>query len=118
MNCRTAVQILFLSENIEYHMLGFSFDKNQLMQVKEGSSNRNYHGSKGMWAPLVEDDFEDLKIPLDGPTRLYRDNKLAIIIAYNSVQYDKKKHIEVDQHLIKETLNSEVICTPTHYSHW
>lgn len=44
--------------------------------------------------------------------RLYCDNKSAIDIAHNLVQYDKIKHVEVDRHFIKEKLESDLICTP------
>lgn len=44
--------------------------------------------------------------------RLYCDNKSAINIAYNLVQHDRTKHIEVDRHVIKEKLDSGLICTP------
>ena len=43
--------------------------------------------------------------------RLYCDNKSAIKIAHNLVQ-----HVEVDNHFIKEKLDSGLICTP--YVHW
>ena len=44
--------------------------------------------------------------------RLYCDNKFAISIAHNLVQYDRTKHIEVDRHFIKEKLESGLICAP------
>ena len=44
--------------------------------------------------------------------RLYCDNKSAINIAHNPVQYDRTKHVEIDRHFIKENMNSGVICTP------
>lgn len=44
--------------------------------------------------------------------RLYCDNKSAINIAYNLVQHDRTKYIEVDRHFIKEKLDSGLICTP------
>ena len=45
--------------------------------------------------------------------KLYCDNKSAISIAYNLVQHDRTKHIEVDRHFIKEKLDSGLICTPS-----
>lgn len=56
--------------------------------------------------------FEDLKIQRDESTRLYYDNKLAISIDHNPIQYDRTKYIEVDKHFIKEKLDSGLICTP------
>ena len=55
--------------------------------------------------------LDDLKIRWDEPMRLYYDNKSAISIAYNPVQYDRKKHIEVDKYFVKEKLDSGLICT-------
>ena len=45
-----------------------------------------------------------LRIYEDGPMRLYCDNKVAINIAHNSVQYDSTKYIEIQWHFIKEKL--------------
>ena len=36
----------------------------------------------------------------------------AISIANNLVQHDKTKHVEIDKHFIKESLNSGSICIP------
>ena len=49
---------------------------------------------------------------MDEPARLYCDNKVTISIAHNPVQHDKTKHIEIDQHFIKEKIDEGVICTP------
>jgi len=56
--------------------------------------------------------LEDLRIKNDEPMRLYCDNKFAISIAHNPVQHGRTKHIEVDQHFIKEKFDSGLICTP------
>ena len=40
--------------------------------------------------------LDDLKITLVEPMRLYCDNKLTISIAFNPVQHDRTKHVEVD----------------------
>jgi len=55
--------------------------------------------------------LEDLKIKWDELMRLYRDNKSAINITYNSEQHNKTKHIEVDKHFIKDKLDNDLICT-------
>jgi hypothetical protein len=50
-----------------------------------------------------------------GPTKemkLFCDNKAAIDISHNPVQYDRTKHIEVDRHFIKENLESRIISMP------
>ena len=44
--------------------------------------------------------------------RLCYDNKSAISIVHNPVQYDRMKHIEIDRHFIKKKLNSGLIRTP------
>ena len=54
----------------------------------------------------------DLGIHVDGPIRLYCDNKAAISIAHNPVQHDRTKHIEIDRHFIKEKLSNGQICMP------
>ena len=43
--------------------------------------------------------------------RLCYDNKSAISIVHNPMQYDRMKHIEIDRHFIKKKLDSELICT-------
>jgi hypothetical protein len=49
--------------------------------------------------------------------KLFCDNKAAIDISHNSVQYDRTKHIEIDRHFIKEKLDSKVISLPFVRSH-
>ena len=44
--------------------------------------------------------------------RLYCDNKIAINITHNPVQYDRTKHVEIDSHFIKKKLRESLICTP------
>ena len=44
--------------------------------------------------------------------KLLYDNKVARNIANNPVQYDKTKHVEIDQHFIKEKLDNGSICIP------
>lgn len=41
------------------------------------------------------------------PIRLYYDSKAAISITQDAVQHDKTKHVEVDQHFIKEKLQTK-----------
>ena len=41
--------------------------------------------------------------------RLYYD-KVTIDIAYNPIQHDKIKHVEIDKNFIKEKLESGLIC--------
>ena len=43
---------------------------------------------------------------------LYCDNEVAITIAHNLVHHYCTEHVGVDQHFIKEKVDSEQICTP------
>ena len=43
------------------------------------------------------------------PMRLYYDNQVTISIAQNPIHHDRTKHVEVDQHFIKETVEGGVI---------
>jgi len=62
-----------------------------------------------LWLKII---LEDLGIKCDEPIRLYCNNKYAIRTAHNSVQQDRTKHIEIDQHFIKEKLDSGQTCIP------
>lgn len=54
-----------------------------------------------LWLKII---LDYLKINWKGPMKLYCDNKSAIDIAHNPIQYDKTKHIEIDRHFNKEKL--------------
>ena len=43
---------------------------------------------------------------------LFCDNKVATDIAYNPVQHDRTKHVEVDRHFIKQNLEEKIIRFP------
>lgn len=62
-----------------------------------------------LWLKRV---LNELKRPNNFPMKLYCDNKSAISIAYNPVQHDKTKHIEINMDFIEEKLEEGVICTP------
>ncbi|XP_058180972.1 uncharacterized mitochondrial protein AtMg00810-like [Rhododendron vialii] len=62
-----------------------------------------------LWLQTV---LRDLGITDNGPMKLYCDNKAAINIAHNPVQYDRTKHREIDRHFIKEKLSAGLICMP------
>ena len=53
-----------------------------------------------------------LRFSVPSPIQLFCDNKSAICIAHDPVQHDRTKHIEVDNHFIKEKLESWHFCTP------
>lgn len=44
--------------------------------------------------------------------KLYCDNKVALDISHNPVQYDRTKHIEIDRHFTKEILEAKIISMP------
>jgi len=69
---------------------------------------------KLLWLKIL---LNDLKIEWTAPIKLYCDNKSAISIAHNPVQYDRTKHVEVDIHFIKEKLDSGLIYIPYISSH-
>lgn len=50
-----------------------------------------------------------MTIKYKGPMKLFCDNKLAINIALNPMQYDRTKQIEIHQHFTKERLDSGLI---------
>ncbi|TYJ97222.1 putative mitochondrial protein [Cucumis melo var. makuwa] len=56
--------------------------------------------------------LSDLHQECETPLKLFCDNKAAISIANNLVQHDRTKHVEIDQHFIKERLDSGSICIP------
>lgn len=56
--------------------------------------------------------LEDLGAIVPSPMMLYCDNKVAISIAPNPVQYDHTKHVKNDKHFIKEKLERGLICMP------
>ncbi|CAN6697200.1 unnamed protein product [Malus baccata var. baccata] len=53
--------------------------------------------------------LRDLGFKPKGAMKLHCDNKAAIEIAYNPVQHDRTKHVEIDGHFIKEKLDAVII---------
>jgi hypothetical protein len=63
--------------------------------------------SEGLWLRrlLLElGSFEDKSIIL------YCDNKAAINIANNPIQYDRTKYVEIDRHFINDKLDEDTVC--------
>ena len=54
----------------------------------------------------------NLKIKIKDPMMLYYDKNAAINIAHNPVHHDHIKHVEIDQHFIKEKLETSQVCIP------
>ncbi|RDX96210.1 Copia protein, partial [Mucuna pruriens] len=67
------------------------------------------HGiGEGLWMTII---LDNLKVKYEGPIKLFCDNNSAISIAYNPVQHDRTKHIQIDRHFIKEKLNNGLVVT-------
>jgi hypothetical protein len=54
-----------------------------------------------LWLRIL---LKELGFDSKDPMRLSCDNKAAISIAYNPVQHDQTKHVEIDLHFLKEKL--------------
>lgn len=48
--------------------------------------------------------------PPDSSLKVYYDNMAAIDISHNPVHHDRKKHVEIDRHFIKEKIEDDTIC--------
>ena len=62
-----------------------------------------------LWLRVI---LQDLGYPPRPLIRLYCDNKAACDIAYNPVQHDCTKHVEVDRLFIKEKLDKKIVELP------
>ena len=62
--------------------------------------------SEVLW---VRNLLTELNVLRNVPMRVWCDNKSAINIAYNPVQHDRTKHVEIDRFFIKEKLDSGII---------
>ena len=57
---------------------------------------------EGIWLKRM---LDEIKIPTNHPMKILCDNKAAISIAKNPVQHDRKKHVEIERHFIKEKID-------------
>ncbi|XP_073105207.1 secreted RxLR effector protein 161-like [Elaeis guineensis] len=56
--------------------------------------------------------LKEIDYSSDSAMNLFCDNKAAIEIAQNPVQYDRTKHVEVDRYFIKEKLEAKIVQFP------
>ena len=56
--------------------------------------------------------LQDLKIEINGTCNVFCDNQSTIRVAHNPVQHDRMKHVSIDRHYIKETLEQNNIQIP------
>lgn len=54
----------------------------------------------------------EIGFPVSGTCRLNCDSKDALSISENPVQHDRTKHVEIDQHFIKEKLDAGIVVFP------
>lgn len=64
------------------------------------------------WLKII---VSDLKVEVKEPMMLYCDNKATINIAHNLVHHDWTTLVEVDKHLIKETLDIGKVALPMYH---
>jgi hypothetical protein len=57
----------------------------------------------------IKELLKELGYPMEIEIKMYRDNKVAIVIANNLVQHDRTKHVKVDRHFIKQKLNEKTV---------
>jgi hypothetical protein len=53
--------------------------------------------------------LKELGYPMEIEIKMYRDNKVAIVIANNLVQHDRTKHVKVDRYFIKQKLDEKTV---------
>ncbi|CAL2272194.1 unnamed protein product [Prunus armeniaca] len=82
--------------------------------VSRSSAEAEYRGMAQVVCELswLRRLLRDLGFGPQKPMDLYCDNKAAIAIVHNPVQFDRTKHVEVNQHLVKEKLDAEIISFP------
>jgi len=69
--------------------------------------------TKGLCEVLwIKELLKELRYLIDTEIKMYCDNKAAIVIANNSVQHDRTKHVEADKHFIKQKLNEKTMIFP------
>lgn len=82
--------------------------------VALSSAEAEFHGmAKGLCELLwIKRLLIELGFASTSEMDLFCDNKAAIAISHDPVQHDRTKHVEVDQHFIKENLEAKIIRFP------
>ena len=62
-----------------------------------------------MWRNVAEKGSNGIKILIEGPMKMFCDNQAAISIAKNPIHHDQTKHVEMDQHFIKEKIEEGTV---------
>ena len=83
-------------------------------RVSKSSSEAGYHAMSTACSEIVwlRGLLEELGFPQTTSTPLHADNTSAIQIVTNPVFHERTKHIEVDFHSIRDTLESRVLSLP------
>ncbi|KAL0378675.1 UNVERIFIED_CONTAM: hypothetical protein Sradi_3173000 [Sesamum radiatum] len=53
--------------------------------------------------------LQDLLIPINAPAPFYCDNKAELHIIENPVSHERKKHLEIDCHIVRDKFNEGLI---------
>jgi len=79
--------------------------------VARSSAEAEYRGMAKAICELlwIRNLMQELLVEQTKAMKLYCDSKAACDIAYNPVQHNRTKHIEVDKHFIKEKLEEKII---------
>ena len=111
----SVVSIFFLQQADELHT-GFggnlvSWRSKKQSVVSRSTAEAEYRAmslvvSEVLW---VRNLLTELNVLRNVPMRVWCDNKSTINIAYNPVQHDGTKHVEIDRFFIKEKLDSGII---------
>ncbi|WJZ95476.1 hypothetical protein VitviT2T_014244 [Vitis vinifera] len=54
----------------------------------------------------------EISVAPNSEMNLFCDNKAAITISHNTVQYDRTKHVEMNRNFIKQNLKEKIIQLP------
>ncbi|XP_049936458.1 retrovirus-related Pol polyprotein from transposon RE1 isoform X4 [Nymphaea colorata] len=65
--------------------------------------------SELLWLKIL---LTDIGIEIEGPMRMYCDNKSVINLANNPVLHDRTKHVEIDRHFIRERIDAKELMLP------